>query len=354
MTHRQTYTNGSSYILSKKCDVMNKRILLLGILLMLISVGYAQQNIQFSQYVFNGLTVNPAYAGYKENLYFNATYRQQWVGYPGAPQTGGVSLDGLTGDRYKRMGLGAQVTWDKLGPQQTLNAYGYYAYRIQLDAADTRRLCLGIGVGINQYSIDGGALIYVDPNDPDVPAVRVNSISPDARFGIYYYTPKFYLGASVMDLFAINGANKTYSSNGVLFSSIKKTPHLYLTSGVLLDVSDNFKLKPSLMLKEDFNGPTSVDINLFMLLGERLWIGGSYRSAVKIWSKENLQPGLEQKGAASALMELYMTANLRLGYSYDFTTSGISTYQSGTHEISLGILFPNKRDQERIRSPRYF
>ncbi|MFL9483865.1 type IX secretion system membrane protein PorP/SprF [Chitinophagaceae bacterium LWZ2-11] len=331
---------------------MKIRILTASIILLLTAHAEAQQDIQFSQYVFNGLSVNPAYAGYKEDLYLNASYRQQWVGFPGAPQTGAVSLDGLVRDKDNRFGVGGQVTWDKLGPQQTLAAFGYYSYRIRLDKADTKRLCLGIGLGLDQYSVDGNALQYVDANDPNVPVGKVSSLAPDARFGVYYYTPTFYAGASLMDLFSLYADNKVYFSNGILFSSIKKSAHMYLTAGTLINLSDEVKLKPSFMLKEDFHGPTNLDLNLFALLGERLWVGASYRTAVKIWNKDNLQPDLQQTAAVSALIELYATENLRIGYSYDFTTSGIANYQAGTHEISIGILFPNKKD--RIRSPRYF
>lgn len=101
----------------------------------------AQQNVQFSQYIFNGLSVNPAYAGYKQDWYVNTIYRHQWAGFPGAPRTGGVSVDGLTGANDGKVGVGAQMMFDKLGPQEALSLYLNYAYRIPLDDEDTRRLC---------------------------------------------------------------------------------------------------------------------------------------------------------------------------------------------------------------------
>jgi type IX secretion system PorP/SprF family membrane protein len=318
--------------------------------------AHAQQDIQFSQYVFNSLTINPAYAGYKEDTYLNAVYRKQWVGIPGSPQTGAVSLDGLPNwSRYQTVGLGGQLLWDKLGPQQSVSLYGSYAYRIPLDDAGERRLCLGIGFGVSQYSIDGNALIVTDDNDPTVPAGKVSSFKPDARFGVYYFTPSFYAGVSVMDLLSSNNIYKTeIVSNNTRYLTIRKTRHYYLTSGFLLPLSDNVKLKPSFMMKEDFKGPTNFDFNLFMLLGERLWIGGSYRTAAKLWNKNNLQPNLEQNDAASAIIELFVTDRLRAGYSYDFTTSGLAGQQSGSHEISVGLVLPNRHTKERIIGPRYF
>ncbi len=319
-------------------------------------LSYAQQDVQFSQYVFNGLTVNPAYAGYKEDTYLSAIYRNQWTGFPGAPQTGGVSLDGLPGwGKNGSVGLGGQILWDKLGPQQSLSLFGSYSYRIPLDEDGERRLCLGIGFGVTQYSIDGGMLVPTDNNDLSIPTGKVSNYKPDARFGIYYFSPKFYLGASALDLFSNNLFNNVaVSASNTKYLTIRKTRHFYLTSGFLVNLSDNVKLKPSFMMKEDFKGPTNFDFNLFMLLGERLWIGGSYRTAVKLWNKNNLQPDLQQTDAASAIVEFYITDRLRAGYSYDFTTSGLAGQQSGTHEISIGLVLPDRRSKERVIGPRYF
>jgi type IX secretion system PorP/SprF family membrane protein len=312
----------------------------------------AQQNLQFSQYVFNMLSVNPAYAGYKEDLYLNAIYRHQWVDFPGAPQTGGVSIDGLTNARDERVGLGAQVMVDNLGPQQTLSAYGFYSYRIPLDEEGTRRLCIGLGGGITQYSIDGSALKYVDDLDQALPLGKTSKIVPDARFGVYYYTPKFYISASVMDLFSLYTANFRYYWGGYNYSTLRKSQHLYVAAGYLLDLSENLKLKPSVMVKEDFKGPTNVDLTAFLLIAERLWIGGSYRTGVKLWNKPALAKDLEQLDAASAIVEFYATPQLRIGYSYDLTISKMASYQSGSHEISVGFLFNQKKT--RVTSPRYF
>lgn len=318
--------------------------------------SYAQQDVQFSQYVFNGLAVNPAYAGYKEDTYLSAVYRNQWTGFPGAPQTGAVSLDGVPGwGNNGTVGLGGQILWDKLGPQEAVSLSGSYAYRIPLDEDGERRLCLGIGFSVTQYSIDGRMLIATDNNDYALPTGKVSNYKPDARFGVYYYTPKFYIGASAMDLFANTLYNNiTTSPSNTKYLSIRKTRHMYLTSGFLLNLSDNVKLRPSVMWKEDFKGPSNFDFNLFMLLANRLWIGGSYRTAVKLWRKTHLQPDLEQTDAASAIVEYYFNNYLRIGYSYDFTTSGLSGAQSGSHEISIGVVFPGKRNRERIIGPRYF
>ncbi|SKA37234.1 type IX secretion system membrane protein, PorP/SprF family [Chitinophaga eiseniae] len=330
-------------------------VLRAGIMVLLLAIsmhGVAQQNIQFSQYIFNGLSVNPAYAGYKEDLYVNAIYRHQWAGFPGAPRTGGISLDGVTPASDNKVGLGVQMLFDKSGPQDALSLYGSYSYRIPLDDEDTRRLCLGIGGGVTQYSIDGTALQYIDNEDAAIPLGKKSVWVPDARFGIYYYTPRFYAGASVMDLFSLYTDATRYNWKGNNYSTIRKTQHLYITTGAMFQLSENLALKPSILIKEDFKGPTNVDINAFLLIGEKLWVGASYRTGVGLWRKTNLQKDLSELDAASVMVEFYATEKLRIGYAYDLTINKMAGYQGGSHEISLGFLIPSKN--YTVKNPRYF
>lgn len=314
---------------------------------------YAQQNLQFSQYVFNMLSVNPAYAGYKEDPYANAIYRKQWVNFPGGPQTGGVSIDGaLNASKDNRVGLGVQVMYDKLGPQDATSIYGMYSYRIPLNEDGDKRLCLGVGAGVTQYAIDGASLQYNDDNDPSIPLGRASTWVPDARFGIYYYTSKFYVGASVMDLFSLYTDASRYYWKGYQYKTIRKTQHLYVNAGMMFDLSENLKFKPSILVKEDFKGPTNVDLTALFLIADRLWAGASYRTGVKLWNKPALASDLEQLDAASVLLQFNITNQLRLGYAYDLTINKMASFQSGSHEISLGFLFPGKK--ARVISPRYF
>ncbi len=328
------------------------KTLITALLLIPGTCAIAQQNIQFSQYVFNGLSVNPAYAGYKEDLYLNATYRHQWAGFPGAPRTGGISLDGVTPASEGRVGLGGQVLFDKLGPQEAMSLYGSYSYRIPLDAENTRRICFGIGAGVTQYSIDGAALQYTDNDDQAIPTGKTSTWVPDARFGVYYYSSKFYAGVSVMDLFSLYSDASRYNWKGNNYSTIRKTQHMYLTAGTVFPLGEGLQLKPSFLLKEDFKGPTSVDLNAFLLIGEKLWVGGSYRTNMNIWKKTSLQRDLQEQNAASAMIEFYATPQLRIGYSYDLNVNKMAGYQGGSHEMSIGYLIPSKKFT--VLNPRYF
>jgi type IX secretion system PorP/SprF family membrane protein len=339
---------------SKKYYMMQSKLKTWVTLMLLLAgmKGTAQQNVQFSQYAFNGLTVNPAYAGYKENWYLNTIYRHQWSNFPGAPRTGGISIDGLTNATDNRVGVGAQFLFDRTGPQESMSLYGSYAYRIPLDAEDTRRLCIGLGAGVTQYSLDGNALQYVDNNDQAIPVGKISHWVPDARFGVYYYTPSFYLGISVMDLFSMYTEASLYSWKGNSYETIRKTQHVYLTAGTVLNLTDDLKLKPTMMLKEDFKGPTSVDLNAFLLISEKLWVGGSYRTSMKMWNKAHLDARLQQVNAASLILEYYVGDRYRFGYSYDMNVNKMASYQGGSHEISIGVLFPSKK--YNISNPRYF
>jgi type IX secretion system PorP/SprF family membrane protein len=311
----------------------------------------AQQEVQFSQYVFNMLNLNPAYAGYRGGTSLNAIHRRQWTGLKGAPVTTAASVDWLTNVREERLALSGQFMMDEMGAQKTLTAALGVAYRIPLDEEGAKRLCFGITGGILQYQIDGSVLEYVDGNDDRIPVGKPSHIEPDATFGVYYYTPKYYISASVNNLLQATGV-QAYNWNDQFFTSIVREPHLYVGAGAVFNLAENFKLKPSVLWKEDFKGPSNIDLTAFFLIHDIVWLGASYRTGFKIWDKQNLQKDLERQDAVSALLEVFATKWLRLGYAYDFTVSGLNNYQSGTHEISVSLLFKNKNKREI--SPRYF
>src|ERR1700744_3420143 len=154
---------------------MKKYILLL-LFALAVTGSKAQQTIQFSQYMFNGLALNPAYAGYKEDLTVNLSDRVQWVGINDAPKTSSVAVDGLANQDNKNVGLGFIATLDQLGPESSVSAYANYAYRLRLDELDTKRLSFGIGVGVLQYSLDGSKFSALDEGDESVPAGSVSKI----------------------------------------------------------------------------------------------------------------------------------------------------------------------------------
>lgn len=323
-----------------------KLYILLVMLALLTLKAEAQQTIQLSQYMFSGLALNPAYAGYKEDWTLNLSSRVQWVGINDAPQTNTLSIDGLANSDNPNVGVGLMATVDKLGPESSSSIYVNYAYRLQLDALDTKRLCFGIGVGAMQYSLDGSEFNEIDAGDMLIPSGTESKLTPDFRFGIYYYSPKIYFGASVFNLLS-DEFNRITDNPEV----IKPVRTIYLTGGAMLPLSDYVDIKPSVMVQEDFKGPTNISLTTYLAFNRRFWIGGSYRTGISAWNS-NLVRNLNQQDAAAAIVQVYLGENIRVGYAYDFTTSKLASYQNGTHELSVSITFPGKK--QRVVSPRYF
>lgn len=299
----------------------------------------AQQNIQFSQYIFNTLSVNPAYAGYKEEWFAQMALRNQWVGIKGAPKTGQISIDGILDPQDTKHGVGVQITSDKLGAQSSTSATLNYAYRLQLDAADTRRLSFGLGVGAAQYSLDGNALTTIDGEDQALPVGNSSRISPDFRAGVFYTTPYWYLGLSALDLLSNTKSVDDYRRNSSFSDNIVRTRHLYFITGGLINVSTGLRLRPSMMIREDFKGPTNADFNVMGIFSDRIWLGAGYRTSLKLFKKEYQNTEVSGQAALIGIAQFYVNERFRIGYSYDYATSQLNGYQGGTHELTVGIAF---------------
>lgn len=304
----------------------------------------AQQNAQFSQYMFNGLYINPAYAGYKEQLYAHSFYRMQWAGLSGAPKTFTIGVDGTAND--DRMGLGLIVSNDRIGAANSTTAMFNYAYKVQ--TSEDAKLSFGLAAGVINYQIRGSELRSTDEFDQLVPEQTVSSWLPDVNAGVFYNSECFYAGLSVTNLLSsyikIDGDSRNYIP--------KLAPHYYLTVGGLFHLNESLSLKPSLLVKEEFKGPTNVDLNAMFLINNRIWLGGSYRTGVSLWNKDNLQSNLSKKDAIAFLAEVYAAERLRIGYSFDYDMTALRTSNNGSHEISLGYYFTTSK--VRLLSPRYF
>jgi type IX secretion system PorP/SprF family membrane protein len=317
---------------------MRRLIILLGILLVSF-VSLAQQDAQFSQYMFNGLYINPAYAGYKEQANIHSFYRSQWTGFEGAPQT--MSLAGDMVLKEGNVGLGLLLSNDFTGAQSNFSAYANYAYRIQLSKDEFSRLSFGLAVGVVQQGIDGDKLISND-QDQFVPVGKPTETFPDARVGIFYSTPKVFAGLSADNLLASAFQAQNRSAT-VLLPKINR--HYYLSAGAIFPVSYNVKFKPTMLLKDDSQTFTSLDINAFALLYDRIWIGAFYRTAVAIYNKPHLDEGLQKKNGIGLITDLYVNQNLRFGYAFDYSLSKLRNYNYGSHEISISFSLSPRRKE---------
>jgi type IX secretion system PorP/SprF family membrane protein len=318
---------------------------LLTFIILILSTGalYAQQDAQQSQYMFNGIYINPAYAGYKENLNFHSYFRSQWTGIEGAPKSMSLAVDAIANNG--NVGLALQISNDRLGAQTNLSAYANYAYRLRMNNEGTSRLALGFGVGVMQLGINNSLL---NPNDPEpyLATGMQSTFVPDGRVGVFYSDDKYYAGISADNLISqfINVRNRGFIA--------QPKPHYYLTGGALFPLSEDVLIKPSLLLKDDAGGPTSLDLNTFIMFGQRLWIGGSYRTGVKLYNKSYLQNDLSRLNSFVAAMELFPLENLRVGYAYDISIGPLKGYSGGTHEISIGFYI--KTQKTRMLTPRFF
>jgi len=322
---------------------MKKISLIAGLFLFMGLHSKAQQDAQYSQYMFNGIYINPAYAGYKEQLNIHSFYRTQWTGIPGAPKTFSLAVDAIANDG--NVGLALQVASDKLGAQNNLSAYASYAYRIRMNSDGSARLALGLSAGVLQNGLNSSLLSTNDP-ETDMPAGTQNTISPDARAGVYYSNNRFYAGLSVDNLI-VQFLNKNR------FAYVPQTKlHYYLTAGVLLPVNEDIQVKPSFLLKDDLGGPSSLDLNAFLMFKDFIWLGGSYRTRINMYDKSYLQKSLIYRNSVVAATEIFPVKNLRVGYAYDFSIGALQGYSSGTHEISVGFSF-NKQNV-RMATPRVF
>lgn len=312
-----------------------------GLVLLSAVPSRGQQLPQFSQYIFNGLHINPAYAGYKNEGYVQSTYRSQWMDFPGAPRTFTVTAD-LSANEGK-MGFGASFLTDQIGPARTTTALLTYAYRIQ--TGDDSFFSLGASGGFSDYMIDGDMLRYNDPDDPNIPGGRVTMLTPNMNLGAFWHSSRFYAGLSAYNL--IGKGSLEREDLALAFHDV----HFFLTAGAIFPVSGSIRFKPSFLVKEVKGAPTSYDLNGMFLFMDRLWLGGSYRSNVRIWN-DNLEDNLNGRNAFAFIAEIFATDNLRIGYAYDHNMNVLQNYRNNSHEISVGYYLSAR--SVKLKNPRWF
>ncbi len=304
-----------------------KSLLIVIGLLALTKPVYGQQEAMFTQYMFNGLALNPAYAGSHESLSATVLFRDQWTGLGGAPTTQTFSLHSPI--RNAKIALGLQVIHDKITVFNQYGVNGSYAYRIFTNKGT---LSMGLQVGFTSYNADLTELEPQNPND-NVFNVDINKMMPNLGAGVYYYTDKFYAGVSVPQLIQ----NSLDEEVIELDSDAHQERHYFLTSGYMFELSPSVKLKPNFLLKVVEGAPVELDLNANVLFNEVLWLGLSWRSMADF----------------DALLELQLTDQLLLGYSYDFaSTTDLRRVNSGSHELMINYRF--RYAKNKVVTPRYF
>ena len=306
------------------------KLLSVAIILLGISSGLAQQLPQFTQYMFNTIAINPAYAGSRGTFSAVALHRSQWVGLEGGPETQTLSMHAPL--RNEKIGIGLSFINDHLGYENFSYIYGDFSYTIQTGV--NSKLAFGIKAGFTHYNIDEELLN--DPsiiNDPFFNEVS-NRWSPNVGAGLYWHTNRWYIGLSTPRI--LNTDNNGGSGNSD-YAALERNSY-YLTGGYVFDLSETTKLKPSVLLKGTNGAPLSFDISANFLFNDVFWVGAGYR--------------INQSAAAiGGIVDFQVSRQIRIGYAYEYPISDIRAYTSGTHEILLMFeVFKSKR----IKSPRYF
>lgn len=319
-----------------------KKITLTALCYVLLLPVFGQQEAQYGQYIFNGLYINPAYAGYKDEIYLQAFYRAQWTGIKGGPRSFSVAIDAPV--NKSKLGMGLIMNKDKIGAQSSLNATANLAYRIKLDMEATKALSFGVGMGVFQMGINGDLLDASDFGDIRIPVGFQSRVAPDVRAGMQYTSTRFFVGFSANNLIAqYLNVDKDFA---VL--NMKMQPHFYLTASTWYKLNTDLIFKPSFLIKDDLNGPTSLDLNAFLLFKEKIWLGALYRTSVKLYPKTNLQNDLSNKSAIGFITEFFAKPNFRIGYGYDYSLNKLGAYDKGSHEISVGYYLNTIRSQKKI------
>ncbi|MEM9679622.1 MAG: type IX secretion system membrane protein PorP/SprF [Bacteroidota bacterium] len=304
---------------------------IIAILLFSSSLCFAQQLPQFTQYMFNTISINPAYAGSRGTFSAVGLHRSQWVGLEGGPVTQTLSVHAPL--RNEKIGLGLSFINDELGYENFSYIYGDFSYTIQTGVES--KLAFGLKAGFTHYNIDQELL--TDPsivNDPFFNDVS-NRWSPNVGAGVYWHTNRWYLGLSAP---RILNTDYNEGGNGTIDYVALERVSYYFTGGYVFDLSENTKLKPSVLLKATNGAPLSFDISANFLFYEKFWIGGGYRIN-------------ESAGAIGGIADFQISKQLRIGYAYEYPISDLRPYTSGTHEVLLMFeVFKSKR----IKSPRYF
>jgi type IX secretion system PorP/SprF family membrane protein len=307
-----------------------KKVALASLMIMGALFSKGQQDPMYTQYIFNLQTINPAYAGSWQTIGITALAREQWVGLQGHPSTQTFSFQ--TPLRSENVGIGFNVMLDKLGLEKRLSVNFDYSYQVFL--SDITTLRFGIKGGFTNYSNNLTAYTQYPDNQSD-PMYQLNienKFMPNFGFGLYLSSEKYYLSLSLPRI--IEGNYQVNANNS--YTTTSEARHLFFAGGMLFNLTDHIKFKPTFMTQAVAGAPFEYDLSANLLLAEKFWIGAMYRSG----------------DAIGFIAQWILNKNLRFGYAYDFTTTDLQNFHNGIHEIMISYEFTYSK--RKFVSPRYF
>lgn len=285
----------------------------------------AQQLPQFTQYMYNTISINPAYAGSRDGLSLTALHRSQWAGIDGGPQTQTFSIHSPLSN--EKVGLGLSVINDRTGYENYTYLYGDFSYTINVSADVT--LAFGLKGGMSYYDLDED--LFNEPSVIQDPFFRerFNKWTPNFGAGLYLSAQDWYVGLSVPKI--LNNDNNEFSEYVAL-----EQVHYYLTGGYVFDLSPNWKLRPTALVKATSGAPLSFDMSGTVIYDEKLYLGATYRI----------------DDAIGAFVDFQIFEPLRIGYGYEYSISDLRPYTSGSHEVIL--IYEMRFKNTKYKSPRFF
>ena len=289
---------------------------------------YSQQDNSFSQYMFGHQILNPAYSGSRNITNITSLSRSQWTGFEGAPLSQSISFNSPIGKRNLGIGVSAQA--DAIGPLTNTETSLDFSYHLKF-SDDQNWLSLGLKFGAQNFLLDTQSLRFFDRDDPSFNSNT--KFIPNIGFGLYYYTPKLYLGFSIPRMIEDE------------LSFVKR--HLYFIGGGLISLKDNVQLKPSLLLKKTIGTVLAYDISLLMLLNNSYWFGPQFKSKAAFGPQDQILDG-----SISFLTGINLNENISIGYAYG-NAINLGTNNSSSHELLLRFDF-SPRVLGILRSPRIF
>ncbi len=299
------------------------------LMLFLNTALFAQQDPQFTQYMFNLLAINPAYAGSEERVSLKALSRHQWVGFDGAPTTQTLTVHSPLG--RESIALGGTIMRDSHGPITQYTFMADVAYRIFM--GNDAKLAFGLKGGLNLFQGKFAELNPLVAGDQVFQQNVSTKLDPQFGFGVMYYSDRYFIGLSTPKIMR----TEFFQTDSLAFvSSPGQRPHYFLSGGYVFDMGIYHKFKPTFLVKAVQGAPISFDLSANFLFFEKFWLGAMYR----------------HQDAVGALAQYHITNDLSVGYAYDYPLSTLHNYSGGTHEIMLAFAFGNKL--KGVRSPRYF
>lgn len=286
----------------------------------------AQQDPQYTQYMYNTLSVNSAYAGSLGHLAITGIYRTQWVGLEGAPNTQSFTLDTPIA---KNLGLGISVVSEEIGPSEEQYLDANFSYTIQ--SGQTHKLSFGIKGGGRVINIDWTKGSHREP-DVQFRENITNKFLPVVGAGLYWHGERDYIGIAVPNFMT----RERYDYDDIADDLVNERMHVYLIGGIVFDLSTHTKFKPAALVKYVAGAPLIADFSANFMFNNALTLGVSYRTGDSV----------------SAMASIQITPQFLVGYAYDYTTTELQTYNSGTHEIMLRFELVSRK--KGLKSPRFF